>query len=127
MAQKLAPAEKNSTDISAASAAFCISDLSSSLIIIVARKGLKRGKVWPTRCLARLRGNYLRLNYPNYRAAGAGAAVQDRPDALLPEADDAAADRQEGGGGRDLQGGKELHLQVSGHLVHHQISSHVKQ
>ena len=27
MAQKLAPAEKNSTDISAASAAFCISDL----------------------------------------------------------------------------------------------------
>ena len=34
---------------------------------------------------------------------------------------------KEGGGGRDLHGGKELHLQVSGHLVHHQISSHVKQ
>ena len=33
MAQKLAPAEKNSTDISAASAAFCISGIKISLSI----------------------------------------------------------------------------------------------
>ena len=32
MAQKLAPAEKNSTDMSAASAAFCISELSPNSI-----------------------------------------------------------------------------------------------
>ena len=126
----------------------------------------------------------MRLNYPNYRAAGAGAAVQDRPDALLPGADDAAAGGEGGSGkeqrtsrrtsesttlwsrrticvwtslggtdqeaegvtegcregpsgggeegeggelqGRGLLGGKEVHLQVAGHLVHHN-SNYVKQ
>ena len=34
-------------------------------------------------------------NYPNYRAAGAGAAVQDCPDALLPGADETEKEGRE--------------------------------